>query len=254
MEKVYGFTNEFVAAYPDIYNFDNADVLSVIGSGDQYFTSILAGAKNVTLFDININAWHHFVLKSTAIKHLAYEEFWKFFITDGLNNIELYLKIRDYLPQETKHFFDLLRVTKMKFSSIKLKALLLDNLSKEEYIRMLPYLEKENYYKLQAILNKVGLPECIIKDFKDISSGNERKNYDIMLLSNIYHWLDLNPEEFKLMLNKFDPCIIQAVYAWHYYADIIEFETMGFTITEVPAIKQNIENSINYVLTYKRTR
>lgn len=111
----------------------------------------------------------------------------------------------------------------MKFSSIKLKALLLDNLSKEEYIRMLPYLEKENYYKLQAILNKVGLPECIIKDFKDISSGNERKNYDIMLLSNIYHWLDLNPEEFKLMLNKFDPCIIQAVYAWHYYADIIEF-------------------------------
>ena len=63
MNKVYGFTNEFVAAYPEIYDFDNANVLSIIGSGDQYFTAMLAGAKSVTVFDLNVNAWHHFVLK-----------------------------------------------------------------------------------------------------------------------------------------------------------------------------------------------
>ena len=28
MNKVYGFTNEFVAAYPEIYDFDNANVLT----------------------------------------------------------------------------------------------------------------------------------------------------------------------------------------------------------------------------------
>ena len=34
MEKVYGFTNENIDAFPEFFNFDNASVLTVLGSGD----------------------------------------------------------------------------------------------------------------------------------------------------------------------------------------------------------------------------
>ena len=82
MEKVYSFTNENVSSYSDIYNMNGANMLTILGSGDQYFTAILNGAKNVELIDINVISWYYFVLKFTSIKYLSYEEFIKFFITE----------------------------------------------------------------------------------------------------------------------------------------------------------------------------
>ena len=38
MQKIYDFTNENVSAYKDLFDFSNARVLTVLGSGDQYFT------------------------------------------------------------------------------------------------------------------------------------------------------------------------------------------------------------------------
>ena len=74
MEKVYSFTNENVSSYSDIYNMNGANMLTILGSGDQYFTAILNGAKNVELIDINVISWYYFVLKFTSIKYLSYEE------------------------------------------------------------------------------------------------------------------------------------------------------------------------------------
>ena len=72
MEKVYGFTNENINVFPEFFNFDNANVLTVLGSGDQYFGALLNGARDVEVFDINYLAWYHFLLKYTAIKILSY--------------------------------------------------------------------------------------------------------------------------------------------------------------------------------------
>lgn len=255
MQKVYGFTNEFIAAYPEIYNFENADVLSVLGSGDQYFMSVLAGAKDVTLFDFNINAWYHFVLKFMAIRRLSYEEFWQFFITDNLNNLKLYSKICEYLPKDVKKFFDIMKFTCLKFSNIKIRATFLDCLKKEDYLRMLPYLNEDNYYKLQELLNKKELPKCYVKDFVEIALSKERKDYDLLLLSNIYHWMDFTPYDFMTLLNQFDPCIIQALYSWHYSKEIENFINLGFDLAKVPAVKPTVFNDgVNYVLTYKRSK
>ncbi|MBD8922989.1 DUF3419 family protein, partial [bacterium] len=90
MEKIYSFTNEFVRAYPEMYDFNDARVLSVLGSGDQYFTAILSGAKEVEVIDVNIVSWYHFVLKYTAIRLLSYEEFCNYFITNRLNDTKIY--------------------------------------------------------------------------------------------------------------------------------------------------------------------
>ena len=62
--KVYDFTNENVACLDQLYDFKDAKVLSVVGSGDQYFASILNGAKQVDLFDINPTSYLYFLLKS----------------------------------------------------------------------------------------------------------------------------------------------------------------------------------------------
>ena len=45
MQKIYDFTNENVGAFKSLFDFSNAHVLTVLGSGDQYFTSLLNGAK-----------------------------------------------------------------------------------------------------------------------------------------------------------------------------------------------------------------
>ena len=50
MNRIYGFTNENVFSYQSLYNFSGADVLSVLGSGDQYFSSLLYGANCVEVF------------------------------------------------------------------------------------------------------------------------------------------------------------------------------------------------------------
>ena len=60
MQKIYDFTNENVSAYKDLFDFSNARVLTVLGSGDQYFTSLLNGAKNIEVFDYNIVTWYYF--------------------------------------------------------------------------------------------------------------------------------------------------------------------------------------------------
>ena len=41
MNKVYKFSNENLTSYQELYDFTDKKVLSVIGSGDQYFSSIL---------------------------------------------------------------------------------------------------------------------------------------------------------------------------------------------------------------------
>ena len=58
MQSVYSFTNENVNSYGNLYNFDNARVLSVLGSGDQYFTSLLYGAKSIDLFDTFLDYYY----------------------------------------------------------------------------------------------------------------------------------------------------------------------------------------------------
>jgi hypothetical protein len=61
--RVYAFSNENIAAYADVYDFNDKRVLSVLGSGDHYFTSVLNGAKDVDVYDINECTWEYFVFK-----------------------------------------------------------------------------------------------------------------------------------------------------------------------------------------------
>lgn len=63
MGYVYAFTNENLTCLKDLYDFKDKKVLTVLGSGDQYFSSVLFGAKEVDVYDIEPKAWDYFVLK-----------------------------------------------------------------------------------------------------------------------------------------------------------------------------------------------
>lgn len=53
-KRVYMMSNENIGAFREIYDFDRASVLAVLGSGDQYFNSLLQGAEQVEVFDVSM--------------------------------------------------------------------------------------------------------------------------------------------------------------------------------------------------------
>lgn len=108
IEKVYDFTNENLIDLSKIYHFADTNILTVLGSGDQYFSALLAGAKNIEVFDINYLTLYHFILKFTAIKILLYEEFIQMFVVDNLDNLSIYAKLRNFLPLKVSDFFDII--------------------------------------------------------------------------------------------------------------------------------------------------
>lgn len=103
--RVYTMSNENVCCYKNIYNFDNAHVLSVLGSGDQYFSSLLYGACQVDVMDINYTAWLYFRIKFKAIKVLSYNEFIDLFINRKFNDMDIYNKLYLVLDDEEVQYY-----------------------------------------------------------------------------------------------------------------------------------------------------
>ena len=232
MEKVYGFTNENIDAFPEFFYFDNASVLTVLGSGDQYFSALLNGAKNVDVFDINYLAWYHFILKYTAIKVLFYEEFMQMFVSDNLDNLSIYAKLRKYLPDEVKYFFDKLISLGRTFSSIKIKNIIFDNAK----MNNIPYFNENTYYKLQSILQSSNFPAFYNCNLLDILKFT-KKSYDVALLSNIYHYLNNNPSDYHDFLSKINCPEILALYTWILNEEEkYEFLENGFDIHQIPGV------------------
>jgi hypothetical protein len=250
-ENVYKITNENLNAYKDIYDFDKAKVLTVLGSGDQYFTSLLNGADVVDTFDINFLAWYYFILKFTAIKVLSYEDFYEFFIRSNLTNTSIYLKIIEYLPPRVLSFFDELVCTG-SIEDVVYAAMLYKG---PEYNdgSIIPYFAINEYYRLQEIIKKRDLPRFYNVNLANLN--NEiNTTYDLMLFSNIYLYLPHTPAEFKAMLDKFKTDTIQAHYMWNQNSFVSEFIEQGFDASLVLPVNPSAKVTNNIVLTYKRTK
>lgn len=230
-DYVYDFTNENVGAYPSLYDFEGKSVLTVLGSGDQYFTALLNGAKKVDVIDVNEFAWYYFVLKFNAIKHFSYDEFYNFFITSGLDSISSYERLRDYLPSGVTSAFDHILSNGLSLSSIKVNGPCSITPAKDDG-SVIPYFSRENYYLLQELLNKTSLPTFFPENFMRFS---EKETYDLTLLSNIADYLNCTISDFKRKLAECNCPTFQALYAWDKPKDIYEeFEKAGFQIDFVP--------------------
>ncbi len=242
--NAYLITNENLSAFDEIYHFKGKDVLSVAGSGDQYFTCKLYGANRVDLFDYNKRARDLFILKFMALKDLSYPEFYKFIMEEKMKNTRTYERLRDFLPADVQYFFDL--YYKYFFPCIEIYKG-----PKYGDGSIIPYFDVDNYYKLQDILSHEELPTFYhesILDLPDMVVGP----YDIMLTSNIYGWLHSDyliesPDGYKSLLNRFPADVIQAHYGWDKYDDFVE---AGYKETIIPSIKSCSNH--NYVYTYTK--
>jgi len=238
MKKVYPFTNENLTSYKELYKFDNAKVLSVLGSGDQYFSSLLFGAKEIEVYDCNFLAWDFFILKYYGIMILNYEEFYDYFVVKRLDDFKYFNRLLPYLPIETTN-----RLNKNLQQYRKLSSLLYLDLIQDKYYNgsLIPYFDKDKYYQLQTIITKQKLPNFYLSHIQHLPLVVGQQSYDIILTSNIYDWmyadLDECVKEYKTLLNRFNYNEIQALYSWNLSETLKqEFENNDFEITNVPSV------------------
>ena len=255
MNKVYAFTNENLSSYHKIYHFNNAKVLSVLGSGDQYFSSLLYGAKDIELYDINEYTWDYFVLKFYAIANLTYEEFYDYFLIKKLSDYHYFTKLKGFLPTDITYRLDNLYQVYGNLSYF-IKYVEIFNIDYNDG-HIIPYLNKDNYLKLQNILKNIELPTFYHEDLLTLPDKLTNKSYDLILTSNIFYWINLGVGlnrviNYKNILEKFNYQNIQALYSWTLTKETYDhFKNNGFAIARVPSAKK-LKKTKDYVISLRK--
>jgi len=203
-QKIYPFTTENIAGYITQMDINNKKVFTLGSSCDQAFNSLLLGASEVTIFDINERTKEFYELKRKLILETPREK-----IVDKVVN------------DKNFQFFD-------------------DIFSKNQLEQMNVYLQnEENYNRLRNILEESKI-HFINGDLFHIDPAvmGDRK-YDRMILSNVLEDLPtrkLSSEKivYKLYTDLMhylnDDAIIQfyylygSMYPTHFIKIIKEFE------------------------------
>ncbi len=199
---IYNISTEEIDHFMPVLNVENKKVLAVAGSGDQLLTCALNGAKSVDAFDINPFQIYFTKLKVSALKALSVGEFNDYFYKKLIFSRSLYIKVRDYLDNSTRKFFDSLYKNDLESKFYRLMA----NENMDDSFSIIPsYTKEENYYITRNNLEKMDI-RYITSDLLNIHKKTKRE-YDVIMLSNIYKWLYSNKyltaEEKKDMFMKF---------------------------------------------------
>ena len=199
---IYNIATEEIDHFMPKLDVEDKKVLTVAGSGDQLLTCALNGAKSVDAFDINPLQIYFTKLKVSALKALGVGEFNDYFYKKLMFSKSLYNKVRDYLDNSTRTFFDSLYKNDLESKFYRLMA----NENMDDSFSIIPsYTKEENYYITRNNLEKMDI-RYITSDLLKIHKKT-KKEYDVIMLSNIYKWLYSNKyltaEEKKDMFMKF---------------------------------------------------
>lgn len=201
-QPIYLFSNENIKGITNNISFFEKEVLTVCSSGDQIFNMLLAGAKVVDSFDINIFTKYFYYLKEAAILTLSYKEFLEFFISSKMlkkNKVfskKLFSKIKNNIRNKESrifwdYLFDIYDGKNIYYSNL----FILNGYSKNNYIECNSYLNNEdNYNKLKEYLLSYQLSFNRIDISLDVSQKSLDKKYDIIYLSNILDTLEVANE------------------------------------------------------------
>ena len=86
---------------------------------------------------------------------------------------------------------------------------------------------------------------CNLLDLKNLISSD----FDILILSNIYHYLDFSVSDYQEFLDEFNIPNILALYTWAMNSEEQnEFYQNGFDITKIPGIT----NRSNYIVSLNK--
>ena len=206
ISSIYRFTNENISSYfHHLINKEN--VLSVVGSGCQIVNSLLAGSRNIDVFDISVFPIYFMHLKLASILALSKEDFLKFYFSDDRNivfNDEMYEKISLFLNGKYKEFWDYLFMYDDGYDIYNSLLFRSDLILEKMAVLYNPYLQDDNYQKLRNILKYDSFN--ISSSVCDITKCKIDKRYDLINLSNIlsyYYKADNIDEYVNFLKNNF---------------------------------------------------
>ena len=223
-EYAYLFSNEALNNYFNRFKLDNGRVLTVGSSGDQVLYSLLNGAKDVTLVDINPLAKYIFDVKRGIVKTLSFAEVQKYIVEDeDILSVKVYKKIRNNLNEETKYVLDNLYLEGFDNYIHKI------NKKTNGYGKKCAYLRnEESFNKLKQALNSEYNYTFIESDIQKLNGKLKPDDkYNLILLSNISDYVNAWTDERGSGKSKFfnmvkqlekhlcDGGQMQLSYSWH---------------------------------------
>ncbi len=204
-KPVYPFNTENIASVYLTYSpyIKGQDVLTVIGSGDSILDLFLQGARSITCFDSNKTAKHYAALKFAAVKaKLSFEEFSLFFFAEDfssrLYNYDIYLKIRESLPDAEKKIWDAVYL-KVKKDNIEFNPRK-TNITYQQFDNFIGfrcknwtvdnehgYFNEENYKKLIEAVEEKSFNDITFIDAQlfDLDKYLQNRKFAFVYLSNI---------------------------------------------------------------------
>lgn len=244
--QAYAFSNENLSSFKDIYQFDGADVITVLGSGDQYFASKLFGARTVEVYDSNSSTWPYFVLKFYAIRTLSHEEFYDLFVGE---NLYILNKVVPSLPYEVLNWLQRNLKKHGCLGDMLIYSPIARHPKNRSTGRIIPYLDCDEYYRLQSILQSTKLPKFYLKNLLDLPSELGLRFYDILLASNIYTWLSISTKEYDEFLSAFHAEMIQSYYSWITEEETVEeLLRLDHRVDAIPGHNPAYPNAKNFVI------
>lgn len=230
--RIYPITNERLTQYQHCFE-NRKNMLSVIGSGEQIFSAILAGIEKIDAFDINVFAKYFFKLKIAAMQELTKDEYINFFYFEISEPNKLYQeKIRPHLSGEDLFFWDHL-FSSLQWSSIRQGFYVDSDFKRNSLIKNNKYLQAGNYQELAARLKDtmIGINVGNIVNI----FGLYPYLYDVIYLSNIHTYI--SSENLKRLLSELktseNGLIILATFARDEHPVYLDgMDKLPYTFTE----------------------
>lgn len=244
-DRIYPWTNESLSTYYDLYNLENKDILTVTSSLDHALHAILMNAKKIDSFDKNKLCKYYAELKISLIKTLEYEEFMKFYYDksffENLDINTLSYNLSDKAKDFWLEFYDNSKPNK-RYKIFK----------SDGYIKQtkndIKYLDKDYYYKL-----KNNIYNANIKYYdSNIENLNTKKTYDVIFLSNILDFYNINGR--KNILNKCFNMLNDngIIYSYNKLTLFSKTETDNLKVDRKILTKKLPNNKYESVLIYKK--
>ena len=191
--KGFAISNEKLSdVFKDI-DLTNKSVLTVGSSGDQAINSILKGAKDITIADINVFTEPFVEYKLALIRVFDFETFNDLFVKPRMFNYKVYRKISHLLSPTAQQFWDSIMLDleadadvwyEFNEKEVAKKMLIIDHSTRYSDF----YKKTDVYLKLQNILRsgKISIKyvNAELEDFSNVIKGK----FDLIYLSNIYYY------------------------------------------------------------------
>lgn len=171
--ELYYKTNEDLVSMYESIDFKDKDVLSVLASSDQVFTSRLLGAKSVDSFDMNRLTIYYYYLRKWSIKYMG-ELYPNIFDNSWMKKLLSMVKPESKMEKIAKEFFML--------------HLNDDTIFERMFYDMERQPEGKTIYSSALELSSVVDMPLEFYSLNLFNGFGNNKKYDIVIISNILEW------------------------------------------------------------------